>query len=45
MEACQVDSGLGHQRFETSYEIQGLEDDMCGAVAIRRLQLLADATA
>ena len=38
MKACQVDSWLGHQGGEPGHEVQGLEDHVRGAIAIRRLR-------
>ena len=39
MEAWQIHSGLGHQRRQPGDEVQRLENDVGGAVAIGRLEL------
>ena len=45
MEARQVDLGLGHQGREPGDEVERLEDDMGGAIAVRRLELVPDIAA
>ena len=42
MKAGQVDAWLGHQGSQPGHEVQGVEDDMGGAVPVRCLQLVAD---
>ena len=42
IEARQVDPRLWHQGGEPGDEVQRLEDDMGGAIAVRRLELVAD---
>ena len=42
MEAGQIDPRLGHQGGQPGDEIQRLEDNVCRAVAVRRLQLVPD---
>ncbi len=39
---CQVHSRLGYQRRQLGNEIQRLEDDMRGAIAVGRFELVAD---
>ena len=41
VEACQVDSGLGHQGRQPGDEIERFEDDVRGAVTVGGLQLVA----
>ena len=41
VEAGQVDPGLGHQGDKPGDEIQRFEDDLRGAIAVRRLELVA----
>jgi hypothetical protein len=38
MKAGQVDPGLGHQGGEAGDEVERFEDDMGGAIAVRRLE-------
>lgn len=42
LEACQADPHLGHLGRQTDDEIQWFEDDVCRAVSVRRLELVAD---
>ena len=42
MEAGQIDPGLGHQGGEPGDEVERFEDDMGGAIAVRRLELVTD---
>lgn len=44
VESAQVRTGLGHERCEPGNEVMGLEDQVRGAVAIRRLQRIANQT-
>ncbi len=39
MKSCQVDSRLRHQRDESGDEVHRLEDDVRGAIAVRRFKL------
>ena len=41
MKPCEIDLGFGHQRDESSNEVQQREDDVCGAIAVRRFELVA----
>ena len=41
MKSCQVDAGLRHQRDKSGNEIHRLENHMCGAIAVRRFELVA----
>ena len=41
VKARQVDTGFGYQRGQLRNEVQRLEEDMCGAVSVRRLELIA----
>ena len=40
MEAGQIDPGLRHQGSEPGDEVERFEDDMSGAIAVRRLELV-----
>jgi len=42
MKAGQVDPGLGRQGGEAGDEVERFEDDMGGAIAVRRLELVAN---
>jgi hypothetical protein len=42
VEPYQVGPRLGHQRYQPGDEVQGLENDVRSAVAVRGLQLVAD---
>ncbi len=42
MKPCQVHSRLGHQRRQLGNEIQRLKDDVRGAIAVGRFELVAD---
>lgn len=37
MKSCQVHSGLGHQGHQSCNEVQRLEDDMGGTIAVRAM--------
>ena len=41
IQSCQVDAGFRHQRDESGDEIHRLEDDVRGAIAVRRFKLVA----
>ena len=42
MKPCEGHSGLGHQCSQSRHQVQRLENDMGGAVSIRRFQFIAD---
>ncbi len=44
METGQIDSGFRHQGGQPGDKIQGLEDDMRGAIPTRRLELVTNIT-
>ena len=38
--SCEINSWLGHQGCELRDKVQGLEDDVCGAIAIRGFEFI-----
>ena len=41
VKSSQINPRLRHQRDESRNEVQRLEDDMCGAIAVRGLEFVA----
>lgn len=40
VKSCEINSWLGHQGCELRDKVQGLEDDVCGAIAIRGFEFI-----
>ena len=44
VKSCEINPWLGHQGCELRDKVQGLKDDVCGAVAIRGFQFVSNLT-